>query len=179
VAATFWLLRRAAVATDRRLRDASAPGAACATALVMGGAALVLWFVNPYAALVMAPAAHLWMLATLSDPRPPPRARLLLIAGGLLPPLLVALYYLVRLSIDPLSGAWYLLLLVTGGGAGLVTSLIACVMLGVLAAVVSISRAAGEEPSEVRPDAGRGQVYGPGSYAGPGSLGGTESALRR
>src|SRR4051812_4553262 len=179
VALAFWILRRAVVATDRQLADPSAPGAACAAALVMAGASLVLWFVNPFAALVVVPAAHLWMLATLSDPRPPPRGRMLLIAGGLLPPLLVVLYYLVRLSIDPLSGAWYLVLLVTGGGVGVVLSLIACVMLGVLAAVVSISRAAGEEPAEASPHDRPGRVYGPGSYAGPGSLGGTESALRR
>jgi hypothetical protein len=179
VALVFWVLRRAVVATDGRLRDASAPAAACATALVVAGASLILWFVNPFAALVMVPAAHLWMLATLADPLPPPRARLVLIAGGLLPPLLVALYYLVRLSVDPLSGAWYLLLLVTGHGVGLVTSLVACVMLGALAAVISISRSARQEPSQERPQGRAGPVYGPGSYAGPGSLGGTESALRR
>jgi hypothetical protein len=145
----------------------------------VAGASLLLWFVNPFAALVLVPAAHLWMLATLSDPLPPPRARFLLIGGGLLPPLLVALYYLVGLSIDPLSGAWYLLLLVTGNGVGLVTSLLACVLLGALVAVVSISRAAREQPPAEKPADGRKPVYGPGAYAGPGSLGGTESALRR
>jgi hypothetical protein len=62
---------------------------------------------------------------------------------------------------------------------GLITSLIACVLLGALASVVSISRAAREEPPEARPDKDKQPVYGPGSYAGPGSLGGTESALRR
>jgi hypothetical protein len=179
VAAVFWLLRRAVVATDAELRDPAAPAAACATSLVVSGAVLVLWFANPYAALVLVPAAHLWMLATLVQPRPPARARLLLIAGGLLPPLLVAVYYLVQLSIDPLSGAWYLVLLATGHSVGLITSLIACVLLGALASVVSISRAAGEEPPAARSDEDKQPVYGPGSYAGPGSLGGTESALRR
>jgi hypothetical protein len=179
VAAVFWLLRRAVVATDAELRDPAAPAAACATSLVVSGAVLVLWFANPYAALVLVPAAHLWMLATLVQPRPPARARLLLIAGGLLPPLLVAVYYLVQLSIDPLSGAWYMVLLATGHSVGLITSLIACVLLGALASVVSISRAAGEEPPAARSDEKKQPVYGPGSYAGPGSLGGTESALRR
>ena len=179
VAAVYWLLRRAVVATDAELRDPATPGAACATSLAVSGTVLLLWFVNPYAALVLVPAAHLWMLATLVQPRPPARARLLLIAGGLLPPLLVAVYYLVQLSIDPLSGAWYLLLLVTGHSVGLITSLIACVLLGALASVVSISRAASEEPPQARPDEEKKAVYGPGSYAGPGSLGGTESALRR
>lgn len=179
VGGAFWLFRRAVAARHDELRHPAAPGAACATSLVVSVTVLVLWFVNPYAELVLAPAAHLWMLATLVDPRPPLRARLALIAGGLLPPLLVAAYYLVSFSIDPLSGAWYLLLLVTGHSVGLVTSLIACVMLGALASVVSIARAAREEQPPARFKGERKPVYGPGAYAGPGSLGGTESALRR
>jgi hypothetical protein len=139
----------------------------------------VLWLVNPYAALVMVPAAHLWMLATLVDPKPARRTRILLIGGGLVPPLLVGLYYMFALDTDPLSGAWYLVLLVTGHSLGLITALIGCVLLGVLASVVSISRATREEPPAERPGQPQERVYGPGSYAGPGSLGGTESALRR
>jgi hypothetical protein len=41
----------------------------------------------------------------------------------------VAVYYMFALSLDPLSGVWYLLMLVTGHSVGIVTSLIACVML--------------------------------------------------
>jgi hypothetical protein len=179
VALVFWLLRRAVVSADAELADPSRPGAATATSLVVAGALLVLWLVNPYAALVMVPAAHLWMLATLVDPKPPRRARIVLIAGGLLPPLLVAVYYLFALDIDPLSGAWYLLLLVTGHSLGLITSLIGCVLLGAFASVASISRATRDEAPAERPGAPRKPVYGAGSHAGPGSLGGTESALRR
>ena len=40
------------------------------------------------------------------------------------------------LSIDPLSGVWYLLMLVTGHSVGLLTSLIACVMLATACATV-------------------------------------------
>jgi hypothetical protein len=175
----FWLLRRIVRSADSAVRDPSQPGAATATSLLMAGTLLVLWFVNPYAALVMVPAAHLWMLATLVAPKPPRRARILLIGGGLLPPVLVGLYYLFAFSIDPLSGAWYLLLLVTGHSLGLITALVGCVLLGVLASVVAISRASKEEPPAERPGQPRKPVYGPGTYAGPGSLGGTESALRR
>jgi hypothetical protein len=133
--------------------------------------------VNPYAGLVMAPAAHLWMLATLVDPHPGRRGRLALVAGGLLPPALVAVYYLFRLSMDPLTGAWYLSLLVTGHAVGLITALIGCVLLGVLASVAAISRATQDEPAQPREQGPA--VYGPGAHAGPGSLGGTRSALRR
>jgi hypothetical protein len=43
------------------------------------------------------------------------------------------------LSVDPLSGLWYLLMLVTGHSVGIVTSLIACVMLAALCATVETS----------------------------------------
>jgi hypothetical protein len=176
-AALFVVLRRLVRSRGPGLEGRPAAGAASATTLTMSATLLVLWVVNPYAALVLVPAAHLWMLATLVEPPPPQRARILLIAGGLLPALLVAVYYLFRLSMDPLHGAWYLLLLVTGHSIGLITALIGCVLLGVLASVVAIVRARPDQPPaepEERP-----KVYGPGAYAGPGSLGGTESALGR
>jgi len=157
------------------LSDRSAPGAAVAASLTTCAATLALWVLNPYACLVMLPAAHLWMLATLSEPAPPRRARVALVGLGLLPPLLVAIYWLVALSVDPVSGAWYLLLLVTGGAVGLPTVLIGCVLLATLPLVVSIARSGPGEPAEQLEE--RPKVYGPGAYAGPGSLGGTESAL--
>ena len=166
---------RTVVSRTAALRDPGQPGAACATALVACAAVLVLFFVNPYAALLAAPALHLWMLATLLEPPPARRVRALLVAGGLVLPALVAAYYCLRLSMDPLTGAWYLLLLVTGHGVGLITALIGCALLGTLTAVVWIARA---KPELAEPSAPEGpRVYGPGAYAGPGSLGGTESAL--
>ena len=157
------------------LSDRAAPGAAVAACLTTCGATFVLWLLNPYASWVVIPAAHLWMLATLSDPAPPRRARLGLVALGTLPALLVALYWLIALSVDPISGAWYLLLLVTGGAVGLPTVLVGCVLLATLVMVLSIARSGADEPAE--PPDERPPVYGPGAYAGPGSLGGTESAL--
>ena len=169
---------RAVVARTAVLRDPAQPGAACAIALVACAATIVLFFVNPYAALLAAPALHLWMLATLLEPPPGRRVRALLVAGGVLLPALVASYYCLRLSMDPLTGAWYLLMLVTGHAVGFITALIGCVFLGVLTAVVWILRARPDPPPEPpAPEAPR--VYGPGRYAGPGSLGGTESALER
>jgi hypothetical protein len=58
------------------------------------------------------------------------------------------------------------------------TSLVACVMLGVLCGTIEIAARLPEEPEPEQADLGR-SVYGPGAYAGPGSLGGTESTLRR
>jgi hypothetical protein len=98
---------------------------------------------------------------------------------GAVPALLVALYYLVTLSMDPLEGAWYLLLLVTGHSVGLVTTLVACVILGVLCGTIEIAVRVPDEPNEVERREPGSPVYGPGAHAGRGALGGTESALRR
>jgi hypothetical protein len=163
------------VRTDPVLSDVSEPGAACATCLVLALTVLVLWVVSAFAALVLVPAVHFWTLATLVDPPPVRRARLVLVGAGLVAPLLVALYYMLALSIDPLAAAWYLLLLVAGGHVGVVTALIGCVLLGVLTAVLSIAR----RPAEPAEPEGGPRLRGPASYAGPGSLGGTKSALRR
>jgi hypothetical protein len=176
-AALAFLAARVLARRSGALTDPAEPGAASALALVAAGAALVLWLVNPYAALVVVPAAHLWMLATLVEPRPPRRARTAMVAVGLLPLLLVALYHLVVLRMDPITGIWYLLLLVSGGAVELSMALLACVGLGCLAATVAIVRATPDP--ETPPQEERPTVFGPGAHAGPGALGGTESALRR
>jgi hypothetical protein len=72
-AALAWLLVRTRVARRAGAEgDASSGGAACAVALVLSSIALAIAFVNPFAALVLVPAVHLWMLATLTEV--PPRA---------------------------------------------------------------------------------------------------------
>ena len=70
----------------------------------MTAGVLVLWLVNPFSALIMVPALHLWMLATLVDPPPARRARLALVAGGLVLPPLLVVYQLLVLGLNPLAG---------------------------------------------------------------------------
>lgn len=179
MALAFALARLLAARPDASLRMPVEPGAGVALALALSVAALLLWLVNPYAGLLSAPAAHLWMLAVLMRPVPRRRTRIVMIVLGLVPALLVTLYYLVTLSMDPLEGAWYLLLLVTGHSVGLVTTLVACVMLGVLGGTAEIVLRVPDEREEERPREPGPPVYGPGAHAGRGALGGTESALRR
>jgi hypothetical protein len=170
-----WLAAR----PDPRLASPAGPGAAVAVALVVGVSSLLLWVTNPYAGLLVVPAAHLWLLAMLLAGPPPRRLRALLLGLGVLPPLVVAIYYLFALSIDPLEGAWYLLLLVTGHTVAPGTTFVGCVMLGTLCAAAElVYRQPGVAPDDESPPEGP-SVYGPGAYAGPGSLGGTESAIRR
>jgi hypothetical protein len=178
MALALLLARFLAARPDPGLARPEAPGAAVAVALVLGVASLLLWVANPYAGLMAVPAAHLWLLALLLAGPPRRRVRALLLGLGALPALLVALYYLFALSIDPLAGAWYLLLLVTGHVVGPVTAFVACLMLGALCAAAElVYRTPAPPPGESRPEGP--SVYGPGAYAGPGSLGGTESAIRR
>lgn len=175
-AAALWAVGRfAVVRSDPALTDPAAPGAACATCLALSVGVFLLWIVNPYTALILVPALHLWLLATLVEPPPARRARLVLVGLGLLLPALAALYFLINLSLDPLSGTWYLLLLVVGGHVGIVTAVLGCFLLGMLTAVVGVAR----RPGDKEVPAPGPTVRGPASYAGPGSLGGTESALRR
>ena len=157
--------------------DPTAPGAGCTLALVISAVALLVWLLNPWAALALVPAAHLWTLAALYEGPRRTRARALMVAGGLALPAAVALSYMVRLSLDPVEALWYLFLLVTGGQVDLLGALGGCVLLGALASVIEIVaawRGRTEAVEEAAPT-----VRGPGGYAGPGSLGGTESALKR
>jgi hypothetical protein len=180
MALALLLARWLAARPDPRLSAPEGPGAAVAAALVLGVSSLLLWVANPYAGLLVVPAAHLWLLALLLAGPPPRRLRALMLFVGALPAVLVALYYLFALSMDPLAGAWYLLLLVTGHVVGPATIFVACLMLGSLCAAAElVYRNPAPPPGEREAHPEGPSVYGPGAYAGPGSLGGTESAIRR
>jgi hypothetical protein len=169
-----WLAAR----PDPELRDPVEPGAGVALALAIAAGSLLLWLVNPYAGLLAVPAAHLWMLTVLTRPRPPRRLRAVLIGVGVAPAALVAIYYMFALSVNPLHGAWYLLMMLAGHSVGIVLALIGCLMLAAACGTAEIAWRSPDEDEDAQGPQGPA-VYGPGSYAGPGSLGGTQSALRR
>jgi membrane-associated protease RseP (regulator of RpoE activity) len=152
--------RSLAARPDPSLMQPESPGAAVALALVANVGALLLWVANPYAGLLTVPAAHLWLFVLLASTQPSRRVRGLLLALGALPALLVATYYCFALSMDPLSGAWYLLMLVTGHTVGLLTALVGCVMLGALCAAAELVY---RSPAEVPEPPAAGQApLGPG-----------------
>lgn len=172
-----WLLGRHALKRSRpELGDGGSPAAGVAIAVVLAVAAMAVWALNPFAALVLAPAANAWTVAALGVRRIRAFGPVL-IALGLIAPAGVALYYGLRLGLDPLAGLWYLERLVTGGYVGLPALLLACVWLGLLGALVTF--VAARYNRSPPPAAARPAIRGPGSYVGPGSLGGTRSALRR
>jgi hypothetical protein len=153
--------RYLAARPDPSLTRPEGPGPGVAVAVVASAAALLLWLANPYAGLLVVPAAHLWLLVLVSRVQPNRRVRALLLAVGALPALLVAVYYMFALSIGPLDGAWYLLLLVTGHTVGLLTALVACVMLGALCAAAELIRRSPAPPPERSPEPGP-RALGPG-----------------
>lgn len=176
--AASWLALRSVFGPSRRQSEAkSVAGAGVAVALALSIAACLLWLLDPFAALLAIPALHLWILAVLVDPPARRRVRGGLIIAGLVLPLLLASYELFVLDVDPLGGAWYLVMLAIGGSLGAAEIGVAALFLSALAAVVAIARRVpgGGSSETAAPPSTRGPL----SYAGPGSLGGTESALRR
>jgi hypothetical protein len=134
---------------------------------------MVMCALNPYAALILVPAAHLSLVGALPErPRRSLLAPAILVAGLALPALAL-LYYGGRLDLG-LSLDSYALMLVGAFSGSLTSAVLGSLVAGTLVSAVIASQRAGRLPpsSEVT-------VRGPVTYAGPGSLGGTESALRR
>lgn len=149
-------------------------GAAAALALVLVVTVSLVWLGNPYAAAVLLPALHVWLLALEPESRLPRLAWALFVLAALLPLVVVGLYYMRVFAMGPGELVWMGFLLVAGGGVSIVSvvlwSLLGGCMLAVLAVLLRRRRPDAPEPAPTR---------GPMRYAGPGSLGGTESALRR
>ncbi len=170
-----WLLVRPRLKRLGQAADSGGAGAVTALALVV--AVLAVWLLNPFAALVLVPAVHLWMLAMLSGIPLSRRGAAAVVAAGLLSPLVAAVVYLDRLDLNPLEGLWYLWVLVTGHAVSAITTLLACLLAAIAAVTWTVIAARAGAAPPVEPDVPR--VRGPGGYAGPGSLGGTPSTLSR
>jgi hypothetical protein len=133
------------------------------------------WVFNPFAAALLLPALHGWILLAAPEVRMQRGAALAAVALTLLPIGLVVLYYGLALGAAPLELVWGTLLLVVGGHIGVLGAVSWCLLSGCLASVLAIVRAKRFE----LPEPPQPTIRGPLTYAGPGSLGGTESALRR
>ena len=151
-----------------------------ATLLVLLAVSLPVWAVNPVAALLLLPAAHVWLLVVSPELRPRPRAALALVAIGLLPLVLLIAFYAHGLGLGPGQLAWSAVLLLAGGQVGIAGSIAWSIALGCAAAMAMLALRTPPPPGAPEPDeALEITIRGPITYAGPGSLGGTESALRR
>jgi hypothetical protein len=157
--------------------SAAAGGLAAATGLVVCLVAAGVWLFNPYAAALLLPAAHLWLLAAAPSSRLRGVWAALPVALGVALPLLAALHYVSALDLDPLSFAWLIALATANGHISIGTALAVSLWLGCLAGLLVVLRVRRKVEAAAEPE--RLRTRGPASYAGPGSLGGTESALRR
>ena len=168
----------------RRLRWGMLPDpdvAGLSVLLVLVPVAVVVWVGNPFAALLLLPAVHLWLLLASPELRPRRLGALALVAAGLLPLALLILFYSHQLGLGLGAAAWMAVLLLAGGHVGLLGAILWSVALGCAAAAGMVALG-WREPAPAPVADGRPlriTIRGPMSYAGPGSLGGTESALRR
>jgi hypothetical protein len=163
--------------TSRRSGAETAdPGRSIGALIVLLLATLALWALNPFAALLVIPALHLWMWLVDPDLRPNPVLSATLLLLGLAPLVLVCLYWLSTQGLGPVDGLWHGVLLIAGGQIGLPAAAGWSAILGCLVSVIVLAVRIQRQP---RPEDAPVTVRGPVSYAGPGSLGGTESALRR
>jgi hypothetical protein len=147
--------------------------------LVLLGVSLLVWALDPFAALLFVPAVHLWLLLASPELRPRPLGSLALVGLGLAPLLLLIVFYAHQLGLGPGAVAWTAVLIVAGGHVGLAGALLWSIAFGCAAAAVMLCVTQPAAPPGLSSDDFEITIRGPMSYAGPGSLGGTESALRR
>jgi len=172
--ALAFLVLRPIVNRALTVSDASeAPGASLAPSLVICVVSVVVWILNPYAALLMVLPVNIWLLVGARELPLRRRWAIFWILFSLLPVVAVALVYLDQFSLSPFGLIWFILLALAGGTPPLLAALGWSVACG--AGAAALLRA-------LRRDAAPDQaitVRGPVSYAGPGSLGGVDSARRR
>ena len=141
---------------------------------------LVVWATNPFTALLLLPAVHLWLLLAAPELRPRPVAALALVALAAAPLALLVFSYAHQLGLGPGGVARMTVLLLAGGHVGVVAAMLWSLALGCAAVAVLLALTPVALPEVPGPDERvEITIRGPLSYAGPGSLGGTESALRR
>jgi hypothetical protein len=156
-------------------------GGGIALALLSQLLAWVVWVGNPYAALFLVPAVHLWLLAVAPELRGGRGWRLAFVVAPVIPFVLAAGAYTIALNTNPVQLAWTGLLAIAGGHVSPLSLVVWSFVAGCGLAALIIALATDPARPQRKGLAGTGQVLsrGPLTYAGPGSLGGTDSARRR
>jgi hypothetical protein len=178
--ALAWMLWRVLI---RRLGWSARPDgevAGLSLVLVALAVTVVVWVGNPFTALLLLPALHLWLLLASPELRPRRPLALSLVALALAPLGLLIAFYARQLGLGAGDVSWMALLLLAGGHVSFAGAVLWSIALGCAAAATILT--AGPSSAPLGPKSADGvevTIRGPMSYAGPGSLGGTESALRR
>ena len=150
--ALAWVTVRRLFAAEAHLRD-PVSGAA-AIALMLAVEVLVVCALNPYAALILVPAAHLSLVVALPER---PRRSLLtpaILVAGLALPVLALLYYGARLDLG-LSLDSYALMLVSAFSGSLASAVLGSLVAGTLMSAVLCLATRGPACSIVRGDRSR------------------------
>jgi len=180
VFAVSWMLWARLLARIGLARRPDSDVAGLSVMLVLVPLSFIVLLVNPFTALLLIPALHLWLLLASPELRPRRLGSLVLLVLGVVPLLLLMAFYARELGLGPGEVAWTAVLLVAGGQIGLGGALLWSVGLGCAAAAALVALGSPEPAAgATAPTESRVTIRGPISYAGPGSLGGTESALRR
>ena len=180
VLALAWLLWPALMRAVGLAVRPSSDAAGLAMLIVLLAVSVLVWAMNPFTALLLLPAAHLWLLVVSPELRPRAPAALALVALGLLPLVLFISFYAHELGFGPGGLAWTAVLLFAGGSVGLGAAILWSLAAGCAVACALVALVPSALPERSWPGApSEVTIRGPLSYAGPGSLGGTESALRR
>jgi hypothetical protein len=139
------------------LREIAPPADLLRGGLVAGlgatsaAAGLLAWVSNPYLGLLLAPGAHVWLLAS----GPPGRTRaaaMIFAAVGAIAPLLLALGHLASGLELGTDAPWTLMLLLADGQIGPVSAIAICLLCGSLAAgVAGVMQATKRGPSPYAP----------------------------
>lgn len=172
--ALAFLVLRPMINSALTVSDSSeAPGASLAPTLVVCLISVVVWILNPYAALLLVLPVNIWLLVGARDLPLRRRWAAFWILFSLLPVLAVALAYLEELSLSPFGLVWFILLSLAGGTPPLLAAIGWSIACGAGAAALLHAARRDRAPDQAI------TVRGPVGYAGPGSLGGVDSARRR
>ena len=130
--ASAWLLHA------RRITGSRAPEPAiCGVGAVAVGAAILLWFANPYLALLAGPIAHVWLLGA-GAPSAARRAAVIAASAAACVPLLGAFVAVARALDLGADAPWTFTLMIADGQLGFASMLSLCFLFGALAGGVAL-----------------------------------------
>jgi Peptidase family M28 len=124
-------------------------GLAAATGVVLSASVAATWLLNPYLALLLVPAAHVWPVAIGTGGRARTMAVAVAVAIALIPPLLAVIDLAGRLEVAA-AAPWQLLVTVTGGHISLPLAVLLCLVGGGLVAMIATALAPDVPPRSPR-----------------------------
>jgi hypothetical protein len=130
-------------------RGAAREALASGVGLISCAAVLVVWFINPYLALLLVPMAHVWLATAITDRRVRLVTTLVVLALALVLPLIAIGSLAGRLEVG-IAVPWHLLLMVTGGQTPFSLALLGCVLIGMLVSVLALGLAESSTPPKPR-----------------------------